>query len=141
MLYVQTIVNIIWPRKLHSPKIDLGISISKGLEILKELGDPIEERDDTEHSFRVDGPEYDTAIYVNDGIVISVWFNDTLGRIWNKGKKLKVNLYLARYGALEDWELRLDNGWMHYHFNDKAGVNMVYGIHNDVIRFNLQQSA
>jgi len=33
--------------------------------------------------------------------------------------------------------MRMDNGWMHYWFNDKEGIQMVYGIHNDVIRFNL----
>lgn len=33
--------------------------------------------------------------------------------------------------------MRMDNGWMHYWFNDKEEIQMVYGIHNDVIRFNM----
>jgi hypothetical protein len=134
-------MNFLWPKKLLSPKIELGIPIEEGLSVLKELGDIIEERDGKEHSYRVDTADYDVAIYDKNGIVSSVWFNDPLGRLWSKGKAMKLRLYLARYGEASDWELRTDNGWMHYHFNDKAGVNMVYGVHNDVIRFNLQQRA
>ncbi|MBL4783464.1 MAG: hypothetical protein JKX92_14605 [Porticoccaceae bacterium] len=106
--------------------------------MLKKLGDLVEERDDKERSYRVDTQEYDVAIYDKDGIVTSVWFNDPLGRIWSKENVMEVKLYLARSGKPEDWELRLNNGWMYYHFNDQAGVNMVYGAHSDVIRFNLQ---
>jgi hypothetical protein len=32
--------------------------------------------------------------------------------------------------------MRMDNGWMRFWINPKAGVSMVYGIHMDVIRFN-----
>ena len=134
-------MNIIWPKKLFSPKIELGISLEKGLKILSRLGNPIEELEGKEVSYRVNSSEFDVAIYETDGIVTSVWFNDSLGRIWAKGKAMKIRLYLARYGNPDDWELRIDNGWMHYYFNDKAGCNMVYGVDNDVIRFNLQQSA
>jgi len=138
-LYDKVIMSIFWPKKLFSPDIQLCISIEKGMEMLKKLVDAVEERDDKEYSYRVDTPEYDVAIYDKDGIVTSVWFNDPLGRIWSKGKAMKLKLYLARSGKPEDWELRLNNGGMHYHFNDQAGVNMVYGVHIDVIRFNLQQ--
>lgn len=133
-------INSLWPQKLETPTIELGIPIEKGVKILKELGILVEEQDDNEHSFRVETSDFDIAVYENDGIVSSVWFNDPLGRIWTKGKQMKINLYLARYGSLEDWELRIDNGWMHFFFNDKTGVTMVYGIHKDVIRFNLQSA-
>lgn len=45
-------------------------------------------------------------------------------------------MYLDRYSSLNNWELRLDNGWMQYWFNDVDKMQMVYGLHKDVIRFN-----
>lgn len=35
----------------------------------------------------------------------------------------------------------MENGWMRYWFNPVDGVNMVYGIHMDVIRFNEYRGA
>jgi hypothetical protein len=65
-----------------------------------------------------------------------VWYDDPSGRDSQQGKEQKVLLYLERYGARADWELRMDNGWMRYWFNEAAHASMVYGIHMDVIRFN-----
>ncbi|GDY24365.1 hypothetical protein AHAT_02550 [Agarivorans sp. Toyoura001] len=134
-------MNIFWPRKLYSPHIELGISLERGLSVLREFGEPVETRNDNGHSFRVDSPEFDVAIYEKEGIVIGVWYNDPIGRLWSKGKSKKVDLYLQRYGDLSNWDMRQDNGWMRYHFNDAEGLAMVYGVHNDVIRFNLTRSA
>lgn len=48
----------------------------------------------------------------------------------------KTALYLARYGELRDWELRIENGWMQHWFNPVAGAHLVYGVRMDVIRIN-----
>lgn len=134
-------MNILLPKRLYSPVIPLGISIDEGLAILNTLGATKIEKDGEDVSYRVSAQEFDVAIYEDHGIVKSVWFNDPLGRIWKLGKKRKIKLYLERYGSMEDWELRMNNGWMEYYFNEKSNVAMVYGIHNDVIRFNIWQSA
>jgi hypothetical protein len=134
-------MNIILPKKLYSPVIPLGISINEGLEILNAIGKPEMEKECEDISYRVNTPEFDVAIYEENGFVKSVWYNDPLGRIWKLGKKRKIKLYLEKYGNKEDWELRMNNGWMEYYFNEKSNAAMVYGIHNDVIRFNIWQSA
>ncbi|UPW20353.1 hypothetical protein M0C34_08855 [Agarivorans sp. TSD2052] len=134
-------MNIIWPKKLYSPHVALGSSIDSALLTLKALDGTIEEtlNEDT-HSFSVNTPEFGITIYENKGIVAGVWYNDALGRLWPKGKTLKIDLYLQRFGSLNEWEMTLDNGWMRYYSNKNSGALMVYGIHKDVIRFNLQQS-
>ncbi len=91
-LYDKVIMSIFWPKKLFSPDIQLCISIEKGMEMLKKLVDAVEERDDKEHAYRVDTPEYDVAIYDKEGIVTSVWFNDPLGSIWSKESVMEVKL-------------------------------------------------
>jgi hypothetical protein len=131
-------MNYLWPKKLATPNIELGIPVKQGLEILSSFGEPVEERDEEEHSYRVDTSGFSLAIYNADGVVKGVWFDDPLGRIWARGKAMKINLYLARYGKPEDWELRLNDEWMHHHYNENADVIMVYGVHNDVIRFNMR---
>ena len=62
------------------------------MEMLKTLGDVVEDGDDKEHAYRVDRPEYDVAIYDKEGIVTSVWFNDRLGSIWSKESVMEVKL-------------------------------------------------
>ncbi len=121
--------------------IPLGIAIGDGIEILELLGVPQAENDGNEVSFRVTTPEFEIAIYDEQGSVKSVWFNDPAGRVWRFGKTRKVRLYLQRYGDLENWELRMNNGWMKYYFNEKSKVAMVYGIHHDVIQFNVWRGA
>ncbi|NOV29573.1 hypothetical protein [Methylomonas sp. ZR1] len=132
-------MNIIFPKKLYTPVIPLGISIKEGLEILSTFGAPEIEKTGDDMSFRINTPEFDMAIYEENAFVKSVWYDDPLGRIWKVGKKRKISLYLERYGNKEDWELRMNNGWMDYYFNEKSKAAMVYGIHNDVIRFNVWQ--
>jgi hypothetical protein len=40
------------------------------------------------------------------------------------------------HGVEGSWQLRMDNGWMRYYFNDVDRLQLVYGIHMDVIRIN-----
>ena len=134
---LKIMLNYIWPKKLSTPYIELGRPIKDGIDTLRPYGLVVEERDGKEHLFRVATPKFDLGIYEDKGIVAAVWFNDPLGRLWPKGKALKLKLYLERYGCLQDWELRLDNGWMYYHFNDQAGLTLVHGLHKDVVRINL----
>ncbi len=124
------------PRSIQSPHIPLRISMLEGLEILKSTGYEITEEAVNEHCLKVETPSFSAAIYVKDNEVSSVWYDDPIGRDSTTGKEQKVELYLSRYGLLSNWELRMDNGWMHYWFNPSDKVAMVYGIHKDVIRFN-----
>ncbi len=124
--------------QLRTPHIPLRSSLAEALVLLDSLGYPIVMDDD--RSLRVDTPEFNVAIYPHEGHVKSTWYDDPLGRTSDEGIEAKINLYLTRYGALAHWELRLDNGWMRYWYNPTYGVSMVYGIHNDVIRFNEYQS-
>jgi hypothetical protein len=91
---------------------------------------------DSERCLRVDTKCFSAAIYPSDSEIEAVWYDDPIGRNSDGGRTEKVRLYLERYGAIENWELRLDNGWMHYWFNSEDNAAMVYGTHNDVIRFN-----
>jgi hypothetical protein len=121
---------------LKSPHIALGATLDDALEIMRSLGCAVLEECTKEHSFRVDAPEFSVAIYPEEDLVRSVWYDDPIGRESEKRVEEKVQLYLQRYGALKDWEQRMDNGWMRYWFNPRDGAAMVYGVHNDVIRFN-----
>lgn len=127
------ILNKLFPNRLYTPHIELGISKDDGMKILNSIG---EVACDDDGSFRVDTHGYGIAIYVTDDVVTSVWFNDPIGRLFPLGKARKIKLYLKRYGQLQHWEMRMDNGWMRYWFNESNKVQMVYGIHKDVIRFN-----
>ena len=122
--------------ELRSIHIPLRIPVADGLKLLRELELPVGESTDHEHHFRVDGRGYSVAIYPVDGLIRSVWYDDSAGRESDRHKKLKIEKYLARYGPRAHWQKRMTNGWMDYWFNDHDHVGMVYGIHKDVIRFN-----
>lgn len=130
-------MNKIWPNKLISPHIELGSSIERGIEVLKEYGVPTYSKNEDEIVHRISAIGFDMAIYEHKGIVSSVWYNDSVGRLWSIGKKRKIKLYLARCDTLKNWEARLNNGWIQFYFNDAKSLSMAYGIHKDVIRFNL----
>jgi hypothetical protein len=87
-------------------------------------------------SYKVNTDFFSVAIYPFENRIRSVWYDDPIGRESEAGIDQKAQLYLKRYGAIKNWELRMDNGWMHYWFNPSDKVAMVYGIHYDVIRFN-----
>jgi hypothetical protein len=130
-------VNGVWPSKISTPHVDLGVSISAGLKILESTGGSVfEEADGRERTYRVNLPNYEMAVYDTDGIVSSVWYNDPAGRLTPFGRERKIKLYMARYTRRGQWDLRMENGWMKYYFNDTDAVQIVYGIHMDVIRIN-----
>jgi len=121
---------------LGTPHIPLGLPIQEGIAVLEGIGTPMGEKSGHEFCFRVRTPRFSVAIYPRDGIIRSVWYDDPIGREFERGRWEKVEGYLSRYGSLLHWERRLDNGWMHYWFNPIDRAQMVYGIHKDVIRFN-----
>ena len=127
------------PKALTIPFVPLGISLDAGLAILSQTGTEVVEEREKEHSFTVQLAEAALAIYTDGQRVKSVWYDDPLGRGSARGKKRKIELHLARYGALPQWSLWNENQWMKYWKNDAASVQMVYGIHMDVLRFNLNE--
>ena len=127
----------IWPKSIETPHVPLGIDIEEALEILKSVTPKVsKENIDGELSYRINSDYFDMAIYENHGKVSSVWYNDPSGRLTPFGRKRKINLYLNRYGDINFWEKRMNNGWMTYYFNDVDSVAMVYGNDKDVIRIN-----
>lgn len=124
------------PDHLDSPHIPLRTSLDDGLAILRVFGNNVEQELELEQCFKIKTASFQVAIYPRGSEVGSIWYDDPAGRDSPAGRERKVQLYLERYGPLANWELRLNNGWMRYWFNPKDGAAMVYGIHNDVIRFN-----
>lgn len=124
------------PTRIDTPHIPLRLDLQEGMDILKSTGYKVIEETGTEHLFKVTTPSFSVAIYAKENEVSSVWYDDPVGRNSAASKEKKVELYLIRYGSLSNWELRMDNGWMHYWFNPVDRVAMVYGLHKDVIRFN-----
>lgn len=124
------------PNELQTPHVPLRVSLHAGIEILQSTGYTVTEETGAEHLFKVESPRFAVAIYAKNNEVGSVWYDDPTGRETAPGKEIKIELYLMRYGSLSNWELRMDNGWMHYWFNPIEKVAMVYGLHKDVIRFN-----
>ena len=124
--------------KLKTPLLPLGVDEKKGLDILQSYSSQIiKEIDEDITNYRVDTDEFDIAIYVKDSKVIAVWYNDPLGRDSEEGIKSKLELYKIRYGRQEDWKLTINNGWMEFYTNEAEKLQIVYGIHQDVIRINL----
>ena len=127
----------IWPKSIETPHVPLGIDIEKALVILKSVSPKVaKEEIDGELSYRINSNYFDMAIYENNSKVSSIWYNDPSGRLTPFGKKRKIKLYLNRYGDINFWEKRMNNGWMTYYFNDADSVAMVYGNDQDVIRIN-----
>ena len=130
-------MNRIWPMKIKTPHIELGVPTSTGVAALESTGGKVfEEMDGEERTLRIILPEYEMAIYDTDGVVSSIWYNDPAGRLTALGKRRKIKLYAERFTNKGDWELRISNGWMLHLFNDLDRVHLVYGIHMDVIRIN-----
>jgi hypothetical protein len=130
--------NQIWPARLRTPYVPLGVSIDEGFELFKNFGVITRTEDDGDDKvYRISADGYDAALYERDGIVRSIWYDDPSGRALGIGRERKISLYLRRYRVTGEWGLRMENGWMRYYFNDVDGLQMVYGIHADVIRFNL----
>jgi len=122
--------------QLKSPHIPLGLDLNEGLALIRTVGSEFIDESDGEYCFRAESSSLRVAIYPEANKVGSVWYDDPVGRELESGRMEKLRLYLERYGNLSRWELRMDNGWMHYWFNPADHAAMVYGVHNDVIRFN-----
>ncbi|WP_421910613.1 hypothetical protein [Marinobacter sp.] len=123
--------------ELKTPHIPLGISLDEGIEILGSFSSEIEEfEEENEVFYKISCRDWECGFYCKDNIVQSTWFNDPFGREDEMGINRKVTLYLTRYGRIEDWEDRMNNGWIQFFFNEESGVNLAYGLHKDVLRFN-----
>jgi hypothetical protein len=137
---MKPLSRFLTPNSLALPFVPLGVELQTGLAILSSLGESIVEEKDKEHSFKVQLAESAMAIYTRGSNVDAVWYDDPLGRWSVGGKQKKIELHLARYGPLENWTLWNENDWMKYWRNTSTPVRMVYGIHMDVIRFNLHDA-
>jgi hypothetical protein len=129
------------PAELEVPFVPVGIELDAGLAILTEIGGDLREENGTERCFKVQVGEASVAIYTRGQCVDSVWYDDPLGRWSVRGKARKIELHLARYAPLSGWSVWNENAWMKYWKHEAAPVGMVYGIHMDVIRFNLHRDA
>jgi hypothetical protein len=123
-------------KELSAPHIAVGSSVASALTMLNSCADQVFPLEGDERGYSASSNSWDLIIYAAADEVDAVWYDDESGRGFAQSKLSKIHQYLARYGALQDWELRIDNGWMRYWFNASAGVAMVYGVHKDVIRFN-----
>lgn len=121
---------------LDTPHIPIGASLRLGMEILQSIGDKVTEQIGSEHCFKVDTATFSIALFARANYVASVWYDDPLGRESPAGRERKIELYLLRYGALVNWELRLVNNAVQYWINPKDQAAMVYGLEDDSIRFN-----
>ena len=121
---------------LSTPHVPLGLALSDALLILQRSGTPTQEDSNGERCYRIETSLFAMAVYPKDEIVGAIWYDDPSGRESDATRVEKIEAYLTRYGHPTNWELRLDNGWMHYWFNPTDGVQMIYGVHKDVIRFN-----
>ncbi len=92
--------------------------------------------EDGEIFYKAKCHQYELGVYEQDGIVNSVWYNDSCGRLTTLGKQRKIDLYLCRYAPLKNWERRMSNDWITHYYNDCDGLHMAYGKHKDVIRIN-----
>ena len=131
-------VNVI-PTVLITPHLPLGIGLEEGLSILKSTGLEITQvNEQRECMHKASGRRFSAAIHSAAGDrVVSAWYDDSAGRLTAWGRQAKIKLYLSRYGNLTDWEKRMENGWIRYWFNPVSKVAMAYGIHGDVLRFNI----
>jgi len=105
--------------------------------VLRSTGAVVsEEVDGEERTYRVSSPGYQMAIYDGGGFVSSDWYDDPAGRLTPFGKRRKVKLYMDRFAKNGSWQLRINSGWMKFYFNDVDHMQLVYGLHMDVIRIN-----
>jgi len=104
--------------------------------MLESCADQVLPLDGDERGYSASSIDWELIVYAAADEVDAVWYDDESGRGSTQSKLAKIHQYLVRYGTLQEWDLRMDNGWMRYWFNARAGVMMVYGVHKDVIRFN-----
>lgn len=127
----------LWPIKLDTQHLELGVSVDAAVSVFQSTGGAIvSESDGEEKKYRVNLASYEMAFYYKDNKVCAVWYNDPAGRLTELGRQRKLNLYMQRFRRSGSWEMRLDNGWMRFFYNDVDAVSVVYGIHKDVVRVN-----
>ena len=130
-------MNRIWPRKIITRHVELGVPLHVGVAALTSTGAVVSEKMDREEdTYRISLPGYQMAIYEQGGVVSSVWYDDPAGRLTPFGRRRKIKLYMDRFTKNGSWQLRINNGWMEYYFNSADHVQLVYGLHMDVIRIN-----
>lgn len=134
---MSMMIRSIWPLKLATPHIELGTPVQDALALLTAVGGDVRAGSDgSEALFRASCQTFELAFYHKDDRVTAVWYNDPVGRATWFGRRRKLHLYMRRFTKHGKWELRIDNGWMRFFFNDADGACIVYGIHEDVVRIN-----
>lgn len=131
-------MNRLWPSKLLTPDLKLGVPVETGIAALSKIG-PItsEPADQGQTEYRVELEQYKMAIYERAGKITSIWYDDPAGRSNLFGKHKKIALYLRRHKENGSWNMRIDNGWIKHYYNDVDSLVMAYGIDRDVLTFHL----
>ena len=126
---------------IHTPHVPLGETCELGVSLLQSMGCELVGEDGGARRFQPAGDDFSITLHEAGDMVTSVVYDDPTGRYSEDGKAEKIRLYLARYGAYSNWEMRMRNDWMQYWFNPADQVAMVYGIDMDVLRFNRYDGA
>ena len=123
--------------KIETPFIPLPVELDQAVEILRSVSSEIVVRDGGhERLHKVTCRQFACGFYERSGVVVAAWYDDPMGREDELAIQEKISAYLARYGDLRDWEVGLNNGWVQFITNAKAGVGLAYGLDKDVFRFN-----
>jgi hypothetical protein len=122
--------------QIHTPHVPLGETSEFSVSLLQSMGCELVGEDGRARCFQPRDDDFSITVHAADDMVTSVVYDDPAGRYSKDGRAEKIRLYLARYGAYSNWEMRMRNDWMHYWFNPADKVAMVYGINMDVLRFN-----
>ena len=124
------------PEELSTPHVPLGIHLVDGIKLLQVDDANVEEEIGAEHCFKIGTSIYCISLCVESDYIVSVLYDDQIGRNSAVGRERKIQLYLQRYGSLSNWELQLINESIRYWVNPSGQIAMVYSQQTDVIRFN-----
>lgn len=70
---------------LATPHIPVGTAVEKAVSILQQFGHPTREDSESEYCYRVETPLFGLAVYPEEAIVRSVWYDDPAGRETEQG--------------------------------------------------------
>ena len=124
------------PDELNTPHVPLGIQLVDGMKLLQVDDATIAEEIGVEHCFKIGTSFYCISLCVESDHIVSVLYDDQIGRNSSVGRERKIQLYLQRYGSLSNWVLKLANESIRYWVNPSGKIAMVYNQQTDVIRFN-----
>ena len=124
------------PEELITPHVPLGIHVVDGMKLLQVEEATIVEEIGAEHCFKIGTSYYCVSLCVESDHIVSVLYDDQIGRNSSVGRERKIQLYLQRYGSLSNWVLKLANESIRYWVNPSGKIAMVYNQQTDVIRFN-----